>query len=459
MATKATTNLSMIIDVTPYEHEGNHFNALDVTVSYAKGIGFVVCYQPVMKGKSVFSFIRVGDRSPLTSMQRVHIKDSVRNSTKELKIMQQNLSDFKDGIAYLFDKRDWDRLNSALKNVSLHGYTDAFRKQMEEYTDKHSSVAPSSPVKDTDSRVAYAKQYREYKAKNPDTLLLFRCGEFYEIYNEDAKVAADVLGLTLTEDNGMIKVGFPHHEIDTYLPKLIRAGKRVAICDQLEAPKGNYTNRKETKTESKHHQITSNNETNMVTINMKESKSVQPTQVEDNEQVVSMGNDLPEVKFATYTTKKGAAAPQIIGFGGEEDPRWKHIYDEKPKWVSASWYKDVTGVKAYRLIFGVRYMEVAKALTEAYNTGDREAWKHAEQECEATYHQAQADGKARWEAKKQEWDNKRSEREIKNTKNAIAGQSNVKTFTEQEVAVLMQRVMEGDKEVLEQVNAIMQKVA
>ena len=86
------------------------------------------------------------------------------------------------------------------------------------------------------------KQYFELKAKHPDAVMLFRCGDFYETYSEDAIVAAEILGITLTKRaNGQAKhvemAGFPFHALDTYLPKLVRAGKRVAICDQLEDPK------------------------------------------------------------------------------------------------------------------------------------------------------------------------------------------------------------------------------
>ena len=86
------------------------------------------------------------------------------------------------------------------------------------------------------------KQFFDLKAKHPDAVLLFRCGDFYETYCEDAVIASSILGITLTRrNNGYNKgdemAGFPHHALDTYLPKLIRAGKRVAICDQLEDPK------------------------------------------------------------------------------------------------------------------------------------------------------------------------------------------------------------------------------
>ena len=86
------------------------------------------------------------------------------------------------------------------------------------------------------------KQHKEIKEKYPDALLLFRVGDFYETFAEDAVKAASILGITLTKrQNGTAAhvelAGFPHHALDTYLPKLVRAGLRVAVCDQLEDPK------------------------------------------------------------------------------------------------------------------------------------------------------------------------------------------------------------------------------
>ena len=89
------------------------------------------------------------------------------------------------------------------------------------------------------------KQFYDLKAKHPEALLLVRCGDFYETYAEDAVISAEILGITLTRRNNgknpsaqsIAMAGFPHHALDTYLPKLVRAGKRVAICDQLEDPK------------------------------------------------------------------------------------------------------------------------------------------------------------------------------------------------------------------------------
>ena len=86
------------------------------------------------------------------------------------------------------------------------------------------------------------RQYFDIKSKHPDAILLFRVGDFYEMYGEDAVVGADILGIVQTKRaNGAAQhvemAGFPHHALDTYLPKLVRAGRRVAICDQLEDPK------------------------------------------------------------------------------------------------------------------------------------------------------------------------------------------------------------------------------
>lgn len=81
------------------------------------------------------------------------------------------------------------------------------------------------------------KQFNEIKAKHPDAVLLFRVGDFYESYEEDAEIVANELGITLTKKGDTKMANFPHHALDTYLPKLIQAGKRVAVCDQQEDPK------------------------------------------------------------------------------------------------------------------------------------------------------------------------------------------------------------------------------
>ena len=102
--------------------------------------------------------------------------------------------------------------------------------------------APKAEKKSSLSYTPLMQQYQEMKKKHPDAILLFRVGDFYEIFGNDAVEASEILGITLTRrangrENYIELAGFPHHALDTYLPKLVRAGKRVAICEQLEDPK------------------------------------------------------------------------------------------------------------------------------------------------------------------------------------------------------------------------------
>lgn len=95
------------------------------------------------------------------------------------------------------------------------------------------------PVAEVKELSPIMKQFHDLKEQHPDAVLLFRVGDFYETYEEDAETASQILGIVLTTRNtdGTKMAGFPYHALDTYLPKLVRAGKRIAICDQLEDPK------------------------------------------------------------------------------------------------------------------------------------------------------------------------------------------------------------------------------
>ena len=117
------------------------------------------------------------------------------------------------------------------------------KKQEEKKAEKEEEKKEEKAVKVAISPLV--QQYLDLKKKHPDAILLFRCGDFYETYKDDAVKASKILGITQTKSNGrkddegkpLAMAGFPYHALDTYLPKLIRAGERVAICDQLEMPK------------------------------------------------------------------------------------------------------------------------------------------------------------------------------------------------------------------------------
>ena len=387
------------------------------------------------------------------------------------------------------------------------------------------------------------KQFYDLKAKHPTAILLFRCGDFYETYEQDACICANVLGITLTKstETGVQMAGFPCHALDTYLPKLVRycnqpesIMKRVAICDQLEDPKltkklvrrgsdeltttatNNRTNNPQTtesnmklnlsnsKNESANVQNAQVNNQSLthspspvgdgsvapikvaqdivdadfeeVTDNVpqkeqKEQKAApkkvtlkrkvtlkkksEPISEEVKEEIsavsaISAGNNLPRVTFSTYKTKKGDTAPQIIGFSGEDDPRYKAVKESGAKWVSAGWKKDLQGNKVYILLFGTRYMDVAKALAGAYNTKDVNAWHRAEDACMAIYEQAQRDAKSRWEAKKAAWAEKKAEKAAQKA----ADEQAKRCYTKEDVAAMLADVLAG-KDVPEEIKALL----
>lgn len=363
------------------------------------------------------------------------------------------------------------------------------------------------------------RQFQDLKKKHPYAVLLFRRGDFYETYDEDAQTCANVLGITpLKRGKDGYMAGFPHHALDTYLPKIIRAGYRVAICDQLEDPKltkklvkrGVLT----TDATENNNDNFNDNETMKLTINNKKNESanvannaqvsnaIEPIKVatgsvpmtpeaflaeredivdadfeEVKEEVTQKAQKSspkkksapkseapapvwPKVQFSTYKTKKGDTAPQIIGFAGEDDPRWKSHKDAGHKYVSASYRRDINGEKVYILMFGVRYMDVARALCGAYNTSDVNAWYRAEDACMAIYEQAQRDGKAKWEEKKAAWKAKANEKKAASKREQSgagsdsaereqvrpevnAAKEQAKCYKPEDVAAMLQTMLDG----------------
>ncbi len=121
--------------------------------------------------------------------------------------------------------------------------TSTEKASLEKQSNLSSNITASSEVERVTAKevedYTLLRQWQSIKAQYPDALLLFRVGDFYEAYKEDAKDACKILGITLTHRGRATNFemcGFPFHALDTYLPKLVRAGKRVAICDQLEEP-------------------------------------------------------------------------------------------------------------------------------------------------------------------------------------------------------------------------------
>ena len=146
-----------------------------------------------------------------------------------------NVNEMNDAIRWCNKHHVGDVFNSDNYTIKLVESLDETSNAKEEIEKAELVKVELSPM---------LKQFYELKAKRPDAILLFRCGDFYETYSDDAIDTSSILGITLTtstkikdkDDKPLKMAGFPYHALDTYLPKLIRAGKRVAICDQLEYP-------------------------------------------------------------------------------------------------------------------------------------------------------------------------------------------------------------------------------
>lgn len=171
--------------------------------------------------------------------------------------MEKNIKD--DSAAYL---KSW--LKSLGENpefiktvlMDVKRASSMMTQKIDEMIQVQESAEAAEKIEKKEDASQILKQFLDLKKKHPGVLVLFRCGDFYETYMEDARKASEVLGITLTkssktkdpEGKPLEMAGFPYHALDTYLPKLIRAGVRVAICDQIEAPKPEDTKKPDKKT-------------------------------------------------------------------------------------------------------------------------------------------------------------------------------------------------------------------
>ncbi|MCI7399859.1 MAG: zincin-like metallopeptidase domain-containing protein, partial [Prevotella sp.] len=162
--------------------------------------------------------------------------NNVEQSTQE---KQEEATEVKQAETVTVEKHDEQKEMAQQEDKPSDQKEQASEQREEKKEEKKEEKAVKAAIS------PLVQQYLDLKKKHPDAILLFRCGDFYETYKDDAVKASNILGITLTKSNGrkddegkpLAMAGFPYHALDTYLPKLIRAGERVAICDQLEMPK------------------------------------------------------------------------------------------------------------------------------------------------------------------------------------------------------------------------------
>lgn len=162
--------------------------------------------------------------------------NNVEQSTQE---KQEEATEVKQAETATVEKHDEQKEMAQQEDKPSDQKEQASEQREEKKEEKEEAKAAKGAIS------PLVQQYLDLKKKHPNAILLFRCGDFYETYKDDAVKASKILGITLTKSNGrkddegkpLAMAGFPYHALDTYLPKLIRAGERVAICDQLEVPK------------------------------------------------------------------------------------------------------------------------------------------------------------------------------------------------------------------------------
>lgn len=429
MANKPIEYLALSVPVTHYVQEGTELDALRIVVRYSRGRGFCLDYTPVLLTSYGFKTGPLPSRDPLIGGGLMLVEQATKNSSKRLMQMHAAVGLAKNAIAYYFDKRLWGTLNDFLQRVAKYGYNPAAGVPMR-VPDAIVNYTPGAAAPAADDGMM--ERYRKHKARYQDALLLFKSGDVYQILFDDAKVCADVLGLTYVVDSSEVKMcQFAADDLNGYLPRLIRAGYHIHLCDNISevlTPKDETAMRlnlnANSKSESKNVQAAAqviNPMPQAVTVEdaeFEEVVDVTPTpapapkaepkpkaapkakaEPEPDPEAVGEIVGLTKVELKVYKTKKGADAPMLVGFTGEDDPRW--AVHRGQKYVSAGW-REENGEKVYRLLFGTRYMDVAKALCEAYNTTDREAWKAAEQACSGNYDTIVSGFKAEKEQRKAE---------------------------------------------------------
>lgn len=347
-------------------------------------------------------------------------------------------------------------------------------------------------TKTTESPVL--KQYRDFKKKHPDRVLLFRQGDFYEAYEQDAETCGKVLGVTVTKQGTQTMTSFPYHALDTYLPKLIKAGYLVAICDILETPKKKSTNNETNNKEDKTMATKTIKAADLIGKTILAGKSAKyVVKAVDGDRLnteFTIGNNEPMqcpvpwaqvqkmLEAGTWSIEGADATSKVQGDEvqgtksepekpkAETEPKAKpkktkqevkgnytyatyrnkkgkkcakitgvteqdEAYQHAPELhASGSFERDKQGNKQFYLCFGSRYAEAAKQVCEAMNQGKSLA------QLKAIIDKQTADNAQ----KREEWKAKRAERAEQANGNT---NENAKGYTAEQVAQMLNAVMSG----------------
>lgn len=430
---KTIDHLTLTVRVTAYEHEGCQYDALLIIVAYKKGRGFCVRWQPVKLTGYGYQTGPMPSSDPLVGGGAVVVMEATKNSVKTLEQMRTNLEAAQEGIRAYFDARELDIVNIFLKSVAKCGYTYDFEKQVKDFINRQNNTTMATVEMNNNSET---KNVQNAQVTNPSNEAIdVNVGEV--TVDSIMPVMQPVEGSEYTVESDGKTATFesvaPNIEKPAVTMPLSEHGTLViaGVGSDKPKPKRDASGKFAPKVTLK-------------------------TKTPQTEAALSV------VRLVTYKTKKGADAPMIVGFSGDDDPRWKRHFDAKPKWVSAGFRRDMEGNKVCHMMFGTKYMEVAKALCEAYNTADREAWAKAEQACADNYNGIvsgyQAEREARKAAKQAEREAAKAQEKPAKPATGKAEKPAAPAMSDEEQAMfdLFKKFMAGDKEAMAKVGAVLQ---
>ena len=490
MASKIQSH-NFYVAITPYKVEdssADEFNMLNVRTAYddRRKYFYVDLHAGWNTGWGGFGCILMGADDPLTAPKYVKVKDAPKNSQKTINEIGASLEQAKDAIAWLFDHREWAKLYLAVGNIARNGYTEYYRKQMEEL------INNNKPNKEDENM-------RLNINSNSETKNVQTAAQVNNNSNDAVMHEVDVIGLM----NGLKKNG--EAKLSDYATPVVPDAAPVedAHAEEIESVSvGEVTVDSimpvMQPVEGSEYAVESDGTTatfESVAPNIdSEEKPAVTMPLGDHGTLVIGGvpkpkvtlkrktpqteSTLPVVHLVTYTTKRGEQAPRIEGFGGENDPRWKRHYDDKvrlakekkeadafneklqaqmkgkPKaereklrkqWKSvgsdpfnAGHFTDLTtGDKTYHMLMGAKYLDVARELVDAYNSGDEQAIAAAEQAVIDCKNGIVKDIEAQRDAKRAEREAKRSLSPNPSPKGEGSG------YSDQDVADMLRKVMAG----------------
>lgn len=443
---KTIDHLTMTVGVTAYEHEGCQYDALLIIVAYKKGRGFCVSWQPVKLTGYGYQTGPMPSSDPLVGGGAVVAMEATKNSVKTLEQMRTNLEAAQEGIRAYFDARELDIVNIFLKSVAKCGYTYDFEKQVKAFIDKQNNTTMATKKNNESANVQNNAQVNDNAAAIEDV----NVGEVTvdSIMPVMQPVEGTEYGVESDGKTATFESMAPNIEPE-------KPAMTVPLCSHGTLVVGGVPKPKKNEDKPK------------VTLKRK---------VQDS---VPQAAALPMVRLVVYTTKRGEQAPRIDGFGGENDPRWKRHYDDKvrlakekkeadafneklaekmkgkPKaereklrkqWKSvgsdpfgASYFTDrTTGDKFYQMTMGAKYMEVARELVDAYNSGDEQAIAASEKAVIDCKNGIVKDIEAQRDAKRAEREAKKAAAPAAKAQGTVAA-----GYSDQDVADMLRKVMAG----------------